>query len=148
MSIQRMHRGLIFVLGTGLGLAIGVAGTVGRGQMLSRPCAWPAELDATVAAPANHTVLLENDRVRVLDVTVAPGERQAVHAHCWPSVMYQTYVGIAKDYDAQGRLVDEQITAPPDTQFPMTMWVEPTPPHALHNLDTKPVRLLRIELKR
>jgi hypothetical protein len=43
-------------------------------------CAWPASLDAVVAAPADDRVALENDRVRVLDVSVAPGERQAVHA--------------------------------------------------------------------
>ena len=35
----------------------------------SQPCAWPDALDAVVAAPQNHKVLLENDRVRVLDVT-------------------------------------------------------------------------------
>jgi hypothetical protein len=35
-------------------------------------CAWPASLDAVAAAPGNHRVLLENDRVRVLEIIVAP----------------------------------------------------------------------------
>lgn len=42
----------------------------------------PAELDA---ARANFTVgtalLLENDRVRVWDITLAPGERMPFHCH-------------------------------------------------------------------
>lgn len=32
------------------------------------PAGWPPELDAVVAAPDNHTVLMENDQVRVLEV--------------------------------------------------------------------------------
>jgi hypothetical protein len=36
---------------------------------------WPMEHDAVVAAPANHRVIYENDQVRVLEVTVAPGDR-------------------------------------------------------------------------
>ena len=32
-------------------------------------------------------------------------------------------------------------------QFPMTLWLEPQAPHAVENLDTKPVRLIRVELK-
>jgi hypothetical protein len=39
-------------------------------------------MDAVAAAPGNHRVLLENDRVRVLEVTVNPGEREPLHAHC------------------------------------------------------------------
>ena len=53
-----------------------------------RGCAWPASLDAVAAAPGNHRVLLENDRVRVVEITVAPGEREPVHAHCLPGVGY------------------------------------------------------------
>ena len=34
---------------------------------------WPASLDAMVAAPAHHEVLLENERVRVLDTRLRPG---------------------------------------------------------------------------
>ena len=46
-------------------------GTTHEGSA-AQPCAWPAALDAVAAAPRNHRVLLENEKVRVLDVTVAP----------------------------------------------------------------------------
>jgi hypothetical protein len=110
-------------------------------------CPWPTSLDAVAAAPKNHRVLLENERVRVLDVTVAPGERQPVHAHCWPSVMHIMYEGVSRNYDAEGRLIDELKVAPPTSEFPKTIWLQPTPPHSVHNLDSKPIRLLRVELK-
>jgi hypothetical protein len=142
----------------GTGVIIGMV--LGSTLMLSLPqsraakttpattsCPWPAELDAVVAAPKNHKVLLENDRVRVLDVTVAPGEREAVHAHCLPSVMYVMYEGIDRNYDAQGNLIGEQKVAPPLSQFPQVYWLESTPPHAIENLDVQSIRLLRIELK-
>ena len=33
---------------------------------------WPESLDAIVAAPKHHTLLFENERVRVLDTRVTP----------------------------------------------------------------------------
>jgi hypothetical protein len=46
---------------------------------------WPPHLEALVAAPANHRLLHEDDEVRVLEVTVEPGERENLHHHRWPS---------------------------------------------------------------
>ena len=42
---------------------------------------WPPHLDALVAAPASHRLLFEDDAVRVLEVTVQPGERENLHHH-------------------------------------------------------------------
>jgi hypothetical protein len=111
-------------------------------------CPWPESLDAVTAAPGNHRVVLENEHVRVLDVTVAPGEREPLHAHCRPSVMYLMQEGIYRDYDADGHIVESAETAPPSSQFPMTLWLPPQAPHSVHNLDSRPTRLLRIELKK
>ena len=49
---------------------------------------FPAKLDALTAAPANHRLLLENDRVRVLETVVAAGTSTPVHTHRWASVEY------------------------------------------------------------
>ena len=35
---------------------------------------WPDELDALIAAPEHHKLLLENDSVRVLDTLILPNE--------------------------------------------------------------------------
>ena len=42
---------------------------------------WPDSLDAVVAAPGSHRVVLENELTRVLEVTIAPGEREPEHTH-------------------------------------------------------------------
>ena len=48
--------------------------------------AWLPELDALVAAPKHHRLLFENDRVRVLDTRIAPGDTVPLHTHRWPAV--------------------------------------------------------------
>lgn len=111
------------------------------------PCPWPAALDAVAAAPGDHRVALENDRVRVLDVSVAPGERQAVHTHCWPGVSFVMWQGVSRDYDGAGRLIGEVKEDPPESRFPEARWMEPQAPHARHNVGARPSHVLRIELK-
>ena len=51
------------------------------------PWPWPTTMDALVAAPASHRVLLENDRVRVLEVVIEPRIREPEHTHQAASVM-------------------------------------------------------------
>src|SRR5688500_6446403 len=110
-------------------------------------CLWPAAQDAVQAAPQNHRVILENDKVRVLDVTVPPHTKEPIHAHCWPSVLYITDAGKYIDYGSDGKILfdSRSIAAPPT--LPMTIWKEPEAPHAVENLDDTPLHLIRIELK-
>jgi hypothetical protein len=54
------------------------------------------------AAP-NHKILLENDKVRVLDVYVATGEVEPVHSHRWPSVLHILTAGDFIDCDGGDR---------------------------------------------
>ena len=63
---------------------------------------WPPHLDALVAAPANHRLLLENDDVRILDVSVEPGERENLHHHRWPSIMVVLSRPNYRNFDADG----------------------------------------------
>jgi hypothetical protein len=44
-------------------------------------------MDALLAAPASHRLLLENDQVRVLDVVIEAGAREPEHTHQAASVM-------------------------------------------------------------
>ena len=52
-----------------------------------QPWSWPETMDALLAAPASHRVLLENDRVRVLEVVIEPRTREPEHTHRAASVM-------------------------------------------------------------
>jgi hypothetical protein len=107
-----------------------------------------AAMDAPIAAPTNHRIVFENDSVRVLDVVVGVGEREVLHAHCWPSFLYVMFRGKLREWDAKGQLIREVKETPPMSSFPQTQWLEVGPPHAIENLDSQPIRLLRVELKR
>jgi quercetin dioxygenase-like cupin family protein len=111
------------------------------------PAIWPDSLDALVAAPQNHKVVLENERVRVLEVTVQPGEREPVHGHKWPSVMYVMAEDLIRDYDRDGKVLYDSSTDTARLKTPYTVWMPPQAPHSVENLSKTPVRLLRVELK-
>jgi quercetin dioxygenase-like cupin family protein len=111
------------------------------------PATWPDSLDATVAAPQNHKVVLENERVRVLEVTVQPGEREPVHGHKWPSVMYVMAEDLIRDYDREGKLLYDSRNDNARSKTPYTIWMPPQAPHSVENLSKTPLRLLRVELK-
>ena len=57
---------------------------------------WPDSLDAVVAAPANHKVVFENDKVRILQVTGEPYVNEPLHTHKWPSIMWSASPNFAK----------------------------------------------------
>jgi len=112
------------------------------------PADWPKDKDALIAAPRNHKVLLENDQVRVLDVTVAPGEVEAVHSHRWPSVLYFMAAGDFIDRDANGKVIFDSRTLKTPLVFPLTMYKEPEAPHSVENLSTTvTLHLVRVEMK-
>ncbi len=136
---------LAVLLATSPAGVAGQATTTGLSQ--GKTCAWPAALDAPVAAPKNHRILFENERVRVLEVVVEVGGREPLHAHCWPSLLYVTFRGKLREWDADGNVVREVKETPPTSAFPQTQWLDVSPPHSIENLDSQPIHLLRIELK-
>jgi len=127
--------------------ASGLVSAANSSEAAPAECAWPQSIDAVAAAPENHRVLLENDRVRVLDVVVLPHTKEPVHAHCSPSVLYVMQASAFIDYDANGKaLLDTRDLETPLT-FPLTMWKDPEAPHAIENLSDQPLHLIRVELK-
>jgi hypothetical protein len=113
------------------------------------PADWPKDQDAVVSAGKNHKVLMENDNVRVLEVTVLPGEIEAVHHHQWPSVLYIMEAGDFIDRDGEGNVILDSRKLPAPLKFPMTMWKSPEAPHSVENLSkTITLRLIRVEIKK
>jgi mannose-6-phosphate isomerase-like protein (cupin superfamily) len=111
------------------------------------PADWPPELDAVIAAPDNHTVLLENDQVRVLEVQMAPREVENLHHHRWPSVLYVMEAGHFIDRDANGEVIVDTREMEAFPPLPFTMWKDAEAPHSVENLSDSPIRLIRVELK-
>ncbi len=112
------------------------------------PSDWPPELESIIAAPKNHKVLMENEKVRVLEVTLAPGEVEKLHFHQWPSVLYIQEAGDFIDSDAEGNVIFDTRILPEPLKFPITMWKNPEAPHTVTNLSkTEYIRLIRVEMK-
>ena len=111
------------------------------------PWAWSDELDALVAAPAHHTLLLENARVRVLETRIPAGEKTAIHTHRWPNVQY---VLSSPDFirrDGEGALLLDTRSAGRPSQSPATWWSDPLPPHSIENVGETDLRVIMVELK-
>ena len=126
--------------------AILIAGAAGA----STDWPWGDERDAVAAAPESHRVLLENDNVRVLEVVIRPGEREPAHTHRWPSVMMVTEPARLRYYGAEGELLFESPPRPDGWQAPTEQdadWMGPEGLHSVENIDDRPFRALRVELK-
>lgn len=108
---------------------------------------WPAALDALAAAPEHHTLLFENDAVRVLDTRIPAGGRTAVHTHCWPAALYIRSWSAFVRRDASGAVTLDSRTVPALAQPPQALWTPALPPHSLENVGTTDLHVISVELK-
>ena len=117
------------------------------------PANWDPSLDAVLAAPANHKVLFENDRLRVLEVILEPEEEEPTHHHRWPSVfVFDQLEGPIHDMTPGG-----EITPPNrDVMKAIQAWdgkgclvvhMAPQPAGRVFNASSKTLHGIRIEMK-
>jgi hypothetical protein len=103
-------------------------------------------MDALQAAPASHRVLLDNDRVRVLEVVIEPGAREPEHTHQAPGVMIVDEPARIRYYQGVELRFESQTLA--QSQPGMRVrWMEPEGPHSVENIDQRRYHAIRIELK-
>ena len=91
-------------------------------------------LDAMTAAPDHHAVLFENERVRVLDTRLGPGDRTPVHAHEWPAALYVlSWSDFVRCNPSDEVIVDSRATgnAP---GIGTAAWLTPLEPHYVRNV--------------
>ncbi|MBI3450120.1 MAG: hypothetical protein HY049_14550 [Acidobacteria bacterium] len=107
----------------------------------------PDPLDAMVAAPDHHSVLFENERVRVLDTRLGPGESTPVHTHPWPGVLYVVTWSDFVRFDAGGSvLVDSRVTGM-RPRAGEALWAAPLAPHFAKNVGDAELHVIAVELK-
>jgi quercetin dioxygenase-like cupin family protein len=99
-----------------------------------------AAQDPAVVNAKTIKVKLENDRVRVLEATLQPGDKEQVHAHP-ASIIYVVSGGKIRNHAADGT-TSEATYAAGDTVYrePLTHWAE--------NIGTTTIHLMVIELKK
>jgi hypothetical protein len=106
----------------------------------------PGDLPATDAVKIhdpNITVPLENEYVRVLSVSVPPGEKEPWHTHTWPAVVVYFRLPPSQRLSPDGKktpraeLKEMQVTYDANSQ----------PLHSIENLGKVAYQAYRIELK-
>ena len=109
---------------------------------------WPDSLDALAAAPGFHTLVFENDDVRVLETRIGPGETVPVHTHRWPSILYMLAPGHVVRRDGEGNVLTDTRAGDPVAEPGAALRTPPMAPHSVENVDSSEIRMLNIELKR
>jgi mannose-6-phosphate isomerase-like protein (cupin superfamily) len=129
------------------------------GPNFSEQWPYPIVYDSIQAAPNNYRLLFENEKMRLLEVTVRPGETTPMHGHPYPSVL--TFNAISGD---PALVTDKKLDpasplngqgaghggAPKvfNLKAPTCSTMAPQAPHAIHNGGAAPLHYYRIEYKR
>ena len=116
-----------------------------RGEAADRGAAHP--LDALAAAPDHHSSLLENDRVRVLDTRLRPGEQTPLHAHEWAAALYVLSWSDFIRRDAAGTILADSRTMSAPPRPGEALWLAPLPPHRVENVGNADLHIIAVELK-
>jgi quercetin dioxygenase-like cupin family protein len=95
--------------------------------------------DPAVVNAKTITVKLENDRVRVLEAVLQPGDKEQLHSHP-ANVYYVVEGGKMRSHMADGKVTEAELT-PGQVVYrdPLTHWAE--------NIGTTTVRIVLVELK-
>jgi quercetin dioxygenase-like cupin family protein len=117
----------------GAGIVVGVAGLAG-GMVLAGP-----ETDPVKISPQYYIVRIDNDRVRVLEYRLKPGQKEPMHSHP-PGFVY-----MLADARARVSLPDGRSSVIEDHAGELT-WRGPTT-HAYENVGNTDVHAIGVELK-
>ncbi len=100
-----------------------------------------------IAAPQYHKLLLENERVRVLDTVIPVGDIVPVHTHRWPALYYTIAAGDFIRRDADGKVLFDSRTVPGMLSTSAATFIECLPPHSVENVSPSEIHLISVELK-
>ena len=115
-------------------------------EPVGTPWPWPDSLDALEAAPKHHKLVIENQRVRVLDTRIPAGDVVPVHTHRWPAVYYTIAGGDFVRRDENGNvLLDTRVNPMPGDQ--PARFIDCLPPHSVENVGTSEIHLISVEMK-
>jgi quercetin dioxygenase-like cupin family protein len=114
-----------------VGMALGALAMFAAGRVTTQ--------DPIKVSPQYYTVRFENDRVRVLEYHLKPGEKEAQHSHP-PGVVYVTGDATIRSVHPDG--TSSETSAKAGDVF----WRDETT-HTVENVGATEVRAIAIELK-
>jgi hypothetical protein len=105
-------------------------------------------VDEAITSPKTDTILLDRPDIRLIEVTIAPGQTETMGMDAWPSALmfYQPQPRgtdtFAKSHVTQvGRRFEGAL-------FPTAIRMGPQPAHSFRNTDTFPAHFYRVEFKK
>lgn len=115
--------------------------------MTSLQESWPPDSDALIAAPKHHKLLFENEFVRVLDTTIAPGDKTAAHTHEYPASLYVLSWSDFIRYDADGNVIVDSRMMSKSPAPQSALWTESLPLHSVENIGQTDLHMISVEIK-
>jgi hypothetical protein len=113
--------------------------------MANEQWTWPEELDALRAAPEYHTLMMENDQVRVLNTCVPAGHKVPLHTHRWPSALFiKSWSDFVRCDEGGNVVADSRSGAAPRAEV---AWSGPLGPHTLENVGNQDLWVVSVEQK-
>lgn len=109
---------------------------------------YPESFDGPVAAPDHHKVVFEDERVRIVELRVKPGETVPVHTHRWATINYVVRLSDFQSYDADGNLKLDTRNGQFGTKEGEAFYLPPFPPlHSVKNVGDGEMLGISVELK-
>jgi hypothetical protein len=105
------------------------------------------DLDGPIADPAHHTVVFENEHVRVIETVIEVGDKTPLHTHLAKHLMIARSGSHFIRRDETGRVVFDTRATQPPSPIPPIEWSEGTPAHTLENTGDDAICVTAIELK-
>lgn len=109
---------------------------------------WPASMDSVITSQQTDKVLFETYDIRLVEVTIPPGQKQELGGTLWPSALLffePQPKGEETLYDGKTAPVERKFEA---AKFPRAIRTGPQPPHAFENKDNFPAHYYRVEFKK
>ena len=106
----------------------------------------PDELDGVAVAAANHRVIFENERVRVLQVTIPAGETMPLHTHPRADRQPHWCPDRTSSVATSGR-DDVRHARRSGLRPPRASYSAPTPRHTIENTGADDLVVIAVELK-
>ena len=104
-------------------------------------------LDGVLAAPDQHRVLFENERVRVLETVVLAGDTTPVHTHLRPTSMYVVSGSHFVRRDENDEVMFDSRRQGPSFEMPSVIWSDGIAGHTIENPGTDDLVVISVELK-
>jgi hypothetical protein len=118
---------------------------------------YPPSYDSAKAAPENNKLLYENDKLRLFEVMIRPGEREPMNGQPYPAAyLYDDPLPDAvqvtdRPLDPKSNLNGQGAArgmAPPGMRYPTCETLAPLAPHQVTNNSSFPIHYYRLEFKR